>query len=852
MSVKVIIENFHNRSHGLTYQPPMNQDMSCRGLSIVDEDKGLYFESNAVTKIHKWRTLSEDTNTAFLEAVDALNVLLEHSDHIANTKTQCQFLVSEIAKVRDAEALKKSLKRKLAFMKNKTAAKSAIKKQLRTPLQNMVNPAKPKIANPGVVASTMKTSQPSVPSNINSKREALIEECYQALIDEATRNHECDRIKENYEMVSKRFKIDSIFNEHLLGKRSIYDAVYSVTSCVSSFNAPFKNVYNTALETCWYTMTKKHIHFDPSVIVEAVTDFFIFNGGLNESEMKDALDVIDYSPIFEADHHIPVRNIAHTRNIKRATRSNHPEDVRSPSRFRKVPKTFSESDLASYLVEGITDIPSSQSKIDKIVGIPEFEEDMDINDLITNFKAQCSKNDSPTSNLIILQSLVNQIVANYPSQIPVVYKKLLDMCRMSFVIYSQSSSVEDITKINDKLIKAMRDLPMNVAQTDKIIDILESEVKYIQSRIDRLNGMDASQQTKLYQYIKNLRTNLDQLKEYKEIVKQVASQKDLPSPEEIKIKDLKEAGKVLIVCELIHNILESSEQKDPTAIIIGNVSKIPIDAVDSIIDYTNTSPSVLNKQKLREELINHRNALRSGIISADSKAAKNNIPRTSNIVDYIKIDRLNECIDSLKSPEVYNGKTTLENTIITLMCLDELLHMATESNGELFNEQYLFIDTMKALTDDIKNKNLAFTIDEQLYAALLDHQINHILQVQENDHVRMESILLSALSKSVSYAIKVIEQTWVRNALLCIIKAVEEFFCCAHREPSSYQDALMTLEDCISEVNTYYDRLLMPTNPIIQPELIRRSLCSVLESLNGAYDRINFKMHYDIAATQRR
>ena len=855
MGVKVTAENFHNRSHALSYQPPFQEGVKYGNLCVVDEENGLFYENNAITKIRNWQTLSDNSNSAFMEAVEALNVLLEYSDHEAITKTQCQYLLSEIAKVKDATALKNSLKRKLSMMKNASSAKSAIKKKLRSPLQNMINPAKPGAINPpknpGVATQPTKNAQPPVTSsNINSKREALIEDCYQSLIDEATRCYECDRIKENYENVAKRFKIDNIFNEHVLGKRSLYDAAYSTASCVSSFSAPFKNIYNTALETCWYVLNKKHIRFNPELLIEGVTDYFVFNGGLSESELKDAMEAIEFSPIFESSNHIPVKYISRARNIKKPEKkTTRFELIRSPSKTRKIDKVYGESDVVASLVESLTDLPSEPSKVDKIVDMKStFDEEVDIKNLIADFRAQCSENDSPTSNLIILQSLVDYVVKNCPTQIPIAYKKLLDICRMSFVIYSQSSSVDEIIRLNDKLIKTMRELPMNAAQTDKIIGILNTEIGFIQNRIDRLNGMDESSQLKLYKYIKSLRVNLDQLKEYKDIVKQVGAEKTL-SAEEIKALNLKEAGKILLVYDLLHGIIESTENKDATAIIIGNVSKIPLNAVDAVIDYTNTSPSVLNKQKLREELINHRNALRSGLSVADGSRAQNDFESSAKISDYIKIDQLNEAIDALDTPDVYDGKVTLENTIITLMCLDELLHMATDSKGSCFNEQYVFIDTMKALTDDIKNKTSSVSVDEKLYSTLLDNQINHIIELQSKGDTKIEPVLLTTLSKSITYGIRAIGQSWVRNALSCIIKAVEEFFCHGYRDFESRQNALMTIEDCISEINSYYERLIMSNSPLelYNPDYARRSLRIILDSLNGAYNRINFKLHYDVS-----
>ena len=573
MTIKVMVETFHNRTHNLTYQPPPPIGVSYRGL-LIDEDRGLYYESNAVAKIHNWRSLNDDSNAAFIEAVDALDVLLEHSDHWSNTRTQCNFLVSEVAKVKDAEALKKTLRHKLASMQSQSPTKNIIRKQLRTPLQNMVNPAKPQISNPGIQASTMKQSKPNSTSpGLNAKREALIQECYQKLIDEAVRNYECDRIKANYELVAKRFKVDSIFNEHLIGQRSMYDAAYSIASCVASFDIPFKNAYNTALETCWYALTKKYIRFDPTVVIEAITDFFIFSGGLNESEVKDVVSVLEHSPILEADNHVSVRNIIHSRNVNDAANTRRPYNSRQPLKSRRIPQTFSEAELASYLTEEIIDFPPTQSKIDKIVGMPAFDQDVDIADLIIDFKAQCSKNESPASNLIILQSLVDKIVTTCPAQIPSVYRKLLDICRMSFVIYNQSSSIEEIIKLNDKLIKAMTDLSIDLVQTNRVIDALDSEVKCIQHRIDRLKDMDPTQQTKLDKYLTNLQSNLDQLKKYKEAIKSVPDQKDLPIMKRIKI-------------------YEATECKEQRAI--------------------------------EEDMINHRSALRSGGNVADGSTVKNN------------------------------------------------------------------------------------------------------------------------------------------------------------------------------------------------------------------------------------
>ena len=514
--MQITYENFNHRIRCLNYAPVVNSDVTYNGLVVIDEANSLYIESNAIVKIQNWRSLHTNTNMAFLEAVDALIDMMLYSDNLSKVKTQYQYLREETYKVKDAAQLKESLKRKFSNMKNMSTEKGEIKKKLRTPLQAKVDPTGKKqtaaLPIPGALQHTQLPPKPEPVIGLASRREAVIEECCNGLYEEACIIYDCDRIMNNAHFIYEQFQIDAIFNEYALNQRDLYDAVYSTTACISSI-LPFDMAYTTALETCWYTLSRKHLPYTMDAIIEAMSDYFIFNSGLDSDK---ACFILENSPLLEDNSHIHIRYLSKTHKAHNSDKTKRPENARSHFKVRQIgKKTFSEAELANDLTSNVIK-RSDNTTSDDIVCTPvnrelEQEKRTDIHDLIKDFKKDCNADpDSFTMDFIFFNSLIDQIIKTCPEQIPSEFANLLALIRMNFVFYGKSKNVDipdDIIKIIQKLFSAMKKINISEEQMTKMQDAVDNEIRYIQYKIPKVKDSE---------YYENYTSYLEALKSLKE------------------------------------------------------------------------------------------------------------------------------------------------------------------------------------------------------------------------------------------------------------------------------------------------------------------------------------------------
>ena len=104
----VTIEKINQRLYRLNYTNP-NHLRDLKNVRLVDESKNIFFENNAIDLIKHWESLSEDTNSAFEKALDAYDLMLLYGTS-SGIKNSTDIIVSEVYKVRDADALRRSLK----------------------------------------------------------------------------------------------------------------------------------------------------------------------------------------------------------------------------------------------------------------------------------------------------------------------------------------------------------------------------------------------------------------------------------------------------------------------------------------------------------------------------------------------------------------------------------------------------------------------------------------------------------------------------------------------------------------------------------------------------------------------
>ena len=261
-------------------------------------DDNTFIENNAFHVINHWAELNENTNIAFNKALDVFSEICENCNDYKINET-CEFLLQEANKVRDAVQLQNSIKHKTSRLKTKISTK----------IQNKINDASDNLNNSiGNIQSKLKPAIGSAPSsqpsdtNVSddeSNGKGIAEESFKKLYNKAKVLAECDRILRNYNKICKRFDINKMVSE-ICSDDDIYACVNEICSCIDDYQIPFINKYNTSLETVFYALGKNYLQYPSDKIIEAVTDYYIFNTTLDEQERSSIKTISNNSVIFES------------------------------------------------------------------------------------------------------------------------------------------------------------------------------------------------------------------------------------------------------------------------------------------------------------------------------------------------------------------------------------------------------------------------------------------------------------------------------------------------------------------------------------------------------------------------
>ena len=236
-----------------------------------------FLESNAINALHNWTNLHEDTNIAFNKALDVF-IEICNNCNAAQINNECNFLLQEENKVRDAIHLQNSIKHKTSRLKTKISTK----------IQNKMDAASNSLGSSmDILKNKLKTPLGGPASNNNGETEGEVaEEAFNRLYEEAKVIAECDRILRNYDKICKRFDLDKIVSE-VYSTDDIYESIIELCSCIDTYRLPFIKKYNTALEIANYTLGKNYMNYESKKIIEAVTDYFIFNTNISDSNRND-------------------------------------------------------------------------------------------------------------------------------------------------------------------------------------------------------------------------------------------------------------------------------------------------------------------------------------------------------------------------------------------------------------------------------------------------------------------------------------------------------------------------------------------------------------------------------------
>ena len=266
--------------------------------------KDIFSLNNANYMLEHWRDLdANDENNAFAKALDIFNEICKNCSD-GDIRTASNYISEGILTVKDAQQLLRSIKMRNARLKNATKVTTKIArkiedinkanerkiKDIQSNLQTKINTANTGSAGDGNVS-------PDVDGAELDNTSSVAQECYNKFLEEAKFVYQCDRVVNNYNKIAKRFNFDKMITE-VYSEDLLYDTIVEMASCIDTYDIPFKNKYNSALENTYYIFSKHHMNYPTDKLIEAVTDYFIFNTPVDESTVLDIDKVKDISVLF--------------------------------------------------------------------------------------------------------------------------------------------------------------------------------------------------------------------------------------------------------------------------------------------------------------------------------------------------------------------------------------------------------------------------------------------------------------------------------------------------------------------------------------------------------------------------
>ena len=114
--------------------------------------------------------------------------------------------------------------------------------------------------------------------------------CLHSMMEPINEGIECDRVLNNYDLISKRFNINKIVRSNILFEDAVTDTIYSVCELIDTYDIDYRTKFCIAAESVLYSV-QNSIGNDPiqeeylskqlneTTLLETVFDYFLINYG---------------------------------------------------------------------------------------------------------------------------------------------------------------------------------------------------------------------------------------------------------------------------------------------------------------------------------------------------------------------------------------------------------------------------------------------------------------------------------------------------------------------------------------------------------------------------------------------
>ena len=807
-----------------------------RGVKSIDSkltprlytEHNIFCTDNAMSAIMNWESLAENSNEAFNKALDIFEEICINEN--ASTIGKCRnYLLESVDKVRDAEQLQKSLKIRSGRLNHKITTKVT---KGYDPVNNAIKSSIASI-NKTLASKGVAASGPTVTAS---------QESFNLLLDECKKNKECDRIIENYSKISKRFNIDRIINE-VTYPNDIYLAIMEITKCIDTYDIPFKNKYSHALEASYYALNKYNMNYPSDKIIEAVTDYFIFSSVLTEDHINSIKEVRDISVLFEQDDFDIISYLYNDEEEDEIFDLNGDGEIDTLDLIESYCSPLHEEKITLKVRKELRakkkELKRAARDLKKAAkqGNPDERLDKQTKEEIDKFRKECAKDPDNKNNLTRLKALVNSIFTKSPYQIVFELPNFFVILRGLIVIGGAAINpiLGLLTFITNKIIG----MTLSRKQTEKIVKAYQNEIDSVKAKLEK--AKDDNSKNNLQKYLDELNKDYAKIKQY---------ENDLYSEEENDERDtsteygneeddwdfdddfgdwdvdFEEAASIIYISEMMESISEGLIDDNVEGIIFKNLYKLDNDSIDALTDFSITVPIILEKDKLCEALIEYRNTLRES---------------SDNVVNYIRIDCLNENIYKLKEDtNVYATSNNLKGIRCYLACLNEMVNMNASKD---YIMEMNFTNTLKLAVDRLKKTATKLKDKDKQISSSIDVAVNNTSKGIEtalmNDN--REAVIKGRILPSASKCIKIacaLGVTWAISPAVAVIGAIGAFACSKKLKAKERQ---LVLDDIEIELKMC-DRYIKQAEDNNDLKKVRQ-LEMIQRNLQRQQQRIKYKMH---------
>ena len=782
--MKITIEDINRRFRSRNSKAP--KDVANLSEVRLFTDDGIFCTNNAISALSNWRAFDEDSNIAFDKAMDIFEIVCENCNE-SLISTETSFLTEAVDKVRDASQLLRSLKIRNSRLNKKSATKAnkAIELTNNT-IKNSISDLNRTVNKSDVLAS--------MPSGVAS-------ESFNAIYNTALKAASCDRILETYNSISRRFNLENIISD---ANSTLYENAIRITKAIDTYNSPMINKYNAALETVYYLFNKNHFDFDNASIVEAVTDYFLFSGSINEENIADLKYIRRTSVLFEQEDFDIIDRIVDP-------------PISSIDQFDPEADNYGITlyEDANFIKQGLKDLKKDAKKGNKLLrkaakeGIEEGKDksNKEVEKMLDEFRKDCVKDKNNKSNPSKFKAIITRIFTKSPEEITEELPNIFSIIRAFFIV--NGAFIHPICGLVTLIADQCTKITLERKQLDKIIKSYKAEIMRIDKKID--SAKDKTTKDNLTKYRKELEKDLEKIERYEN---NIYTDEENDEKDEKREKEDDKSGyssrgsssssdddddwdldddwddfeesvinpmaSIVYISELMTSLSESTIDDNVDGVVFDNIYKFSPDALDTLADFVVTVPVILEKDCVKEAMINLRKELRdSKIMTAET---------------YIKIDCLNNNIDKINKSNrpLKEDNLTIDESIYALSLLNEMVNSKSEYITEMN-----FTNTIKLALNNLKRKAIKLSDKEKSICNSIDAAASNVANKIEKEMMngRREAVIKGSIRPSASKCIKLALATgaaWAVNPAIAVIGAIGALAC---QKKMSDKERQLVLDD---------------------------------------------------------